>query len=518
MDSSHLVLRFAKRFFAGTVLSRISGATRDIAMAVCFGSSPEIGAFMVAYRFAYLFRRLFGDGSLQAGFVPHFSTLPVKNALYFYRDCVFSLSFLLFLFIIVLEGVLWGISYFLNPDWNEIVFLSMRMLPGLLFICLYALNSAFLQTQKRYFLSGLAPVFFNLCWIAVALLSARLPTKEATHVLSFGITIAFLLQWAVTLIQTNRLNSLAWGEWLRPQLFSIDLKKMIKPISLGVLGVGANQLNSAFDAIFARLSDLSGPAYLWYAIRIEQLPLALFGIALSGALLPPLSRAMAEGALDRYAELLHKALRHSAILVVPCAFGLLAIGGPGLNLLYGHGDFTSADVRQTLYCLWGYSLGLLPSVMILLLASGFYAKKSYTTPTIASLTSVAFHIMLNSVLVFGFGLGAFSIAISTSLAAFVNCTILVYFSKVYISQFWRFLARLLFCGAFAALTTISLGYTLLKETSFSGGEFPRSMMEQIAYFLFSSGFFLSAFLGAIFVLRKQLFEGREDLTHTETGK
>lgn len=499
MDSSLLVIRFAKRFFAGTVLSRISGALRDVAMAVYFGSGPEIAAFMVAYRFANLFRRLFGEGSLQAGFIPHFSSMQGKPALYFYRDCAFSLTALLLLVVSFLEGVLWGISCFLETEWREIVFLTMRMLPGLLFICLYALNSAFLQAEKKYFLSGFAPVLFNCCWIAFALLASSFPMHEAMQFLSFGVTVAFALQWAITATQVRKMISLSWKEWFRPQLFSDDLKKMVRPITLGIIGVGATQLNSALDAIFSRLSDLSGPAYLWYAIRIEQLPLALFGIALSGALLPSLSRAMAEGAIDRYKELLHKGLRHSAILLVPCTFGLFALGGPGLNLLYGHGDFSSADIRATLHCLWGYGIGLLPSVMTLLLATGSYAQKSYATPTVASVIAIVFHVLCNTALVFGFHLGAFSIAVSTSLAAFVNCGILVYYCKVDVfSQIWGFFATACFCGGIALVMTFYVGYVFLGDVTLSGGPFPRSVFAQCIQFLGMGTVFMAVFLGACY--------------------
>jgi putative peptidoglycan lipid II flippase len=405
----------------------------------------------------------------------------------------------LILVIVILESILWGISHFLNADWKEIAFLSMRMLPGLLFICLYALNSAFLQTQKKYFLSGFAPVLFNLSWILIAFLVCQKPIQEATEMLSFGITFAFFLQWLATFLQTHRLNAISWSEWFRPHFFSVDLKKMLKPISFGVIGVGATQLNSALDAIFARFSDLSGPAYLWYAIRIEQLPLALFGIALSGALLPPLSRAMQEGAMNRYQDLLYKALRYSALLIVPCAFGLFALGGPGINLLYGHGDFTTSDVRQTFYCLWAYGLGLLPSVMILLLATGFYAKKSYAIPTYASLVSVVFHIGLNSLFVFCFDFGAFSIALSTSCAAFLNCSILMFFSQAHVvSEFWRFLIKIILCGIFATVTTIFLGATGFGDVTFTTLDFSRSFSTQFIQLLGMGFWFAATYIGCIY--------------------
>lgn len=512
MDTSQVVLRFAKRFFAGTVLSRISGAARDIVMAFCFGSAPEIGAFMVAYRLANLFRRLFGEGSLQAGFIPHFSLFQGKQSFLFYRDCSFSLLFLLLFVVAIAEGFLWGFSPLLSQDWKEIISLCMRMVPGLVFICLYALNCAFLQAQKKYFISGFAPVLFNVGWVISAFLVHHLPLPDAVRLLSIGITCSFALQWMMTALQVGRLIPLSWGEWFRPSLFSLDWKKMMKPMTLGVMGVGAMQVNSALDAIFSRMADLSGPAYLWYAIRVQQLPLALFGIALSGALLPSLSRAVSEGAMDRYQSLLEKAIRHSAALMIPCTFGLLALGGAGLNLLYGHGDFLSSDVQQTLYCLWGYGIGLLPSVMILLIATGFYAQKSYVIPMIASVYSVFFHVSCNLFLVFCLHLGAFSIALSTSMAALMNCVILARFlrSRLRIcvfSHFWGFFWRLTLCGVVAAVTTLYFGYIIFHEGPFANGDYNRSLSMQCFQIAGMGTLFITVFVASAYRMQiKELFD------------
>lgn len=525
MDTSFSILRFAKRFFAGTMLSRMSGALRDVVMAFCFGSAPEVGAFMVAYRLANLFRRLFGEGSLQSGFVPHFASLhsqDPKKALFFYRDTVFSLLLMLFAGVVIIETVLWGISSFFSWDWAGIISLSMKMVPGLVFICLYALNSAYLQYQKKYFVSAAAPVMFNVFWMAAAFLCYRMPAWEAMQFLSFGISCAFAMQWAMTAVQVRKSMDLSWKEWAGPRLFSPDWKQMMKPLSFAVIGVGAMQINSALDAIFSRISDLSGPAYLWYAIRIEQLPLALFGIALSGALLPPLSRAITEGALDRYGSLLTGAIRHSAALLVPCTFGLFSLGGAGLNLLYGHGDFTSQDVQQTMYCLWGYGIGLLPSVFVLLAATGFYAQKSYVIPMIASIASVIFHISMNALLIFAFGWGSFSIAVSTSAASVLNSLILLYFVKkrfglsVFI-RFWGFFGRLVFSSGAAAAAALFFGFVFFNDPTIVGGLFIRSFATQCMQLMSMSAVFLGIFFAFAYRLGiRELFDffKRNEISHS----
>lgn len=189
MESESSILAFAKRFFAGTLLSRVSGGIRDVVMAICFGGCPEIGAFMVAYRLTNLFRRLLGEGNLASGFVPHFESLQredPKRALQFYRDSAFSFLAILIASVLILEGVLWGLLFFVSPDWSEIIFLAMWMAPGLIFICLYALNGAFLQCQRSFFVFAAAPVFFNFCWIAMALLFHPLPYVQAVRLLAMG--------------------------------------------------------------------------------------------------------------------------------------------------------------------------------------------------------------------------------------------------------------------------------------------------------------------------------------------
>ena len=186
-DTPQTVARSSFSFLSGTFLSRLSGLGRDTTMAIAFGSHPAIAAFMVAFRFANLLRRLFGEGALSSGFIPHFEELRAsssKNASKFVRDLFFSLSLFLILLIGGLEILLWGVSKWahLNPDNAEIIQLTMWMLPGALFICLFGLCSGLLQCERRFFLTGFAPAAINAVWIGAALL-----LKEKTLPLPFSL-------------------------------------------------------------------------------------------------------------------------------------------------------------------------------------------------------------------------------------------------------------------------------------------------------------------------------------------
>ncbi|HAB98973.1 MAG TPA: murein biosynthesis integral membrane protein MurJ [Parachlamydiales bacterium] len=416
MDTVHTILRSAKYFFCATFLSRVSGFCRDMAMAFCFGGSAEVAGFLVAFRLANLFRRLLGEGNLQAGFVPQFESFRQESfakAVHFYREAALFLTLVSSVVVIGSEGILWLVFGALSPSWQEIARLTMWMLPGLLFICLSGLNQALLQSQKKYFWPALTPIVFNGVWILAAMVSQNMLT------LSIWVTVGCALQWMISSLQVKReFSSL---EKQKRQWFSLSCRELIRLMTLGLLGIAAVQINSALDAIFARIADLSGPVYLWYAIRVQQLPLALFGLALSGAVLPPLSRAIRSGDRTRFYEFLHSSLRRSAVLIIPSAFGLVALGGAGLNVLYGHGHFHLQEVQNTMVCLWAYALGLAPSVGVLLLSQAFYAQKMYWVPARASLYAVGLNIFLNAVFVFGFGWGAASIALATSLSSLLNC-------------------------------------------------------------------------------------------------
>jgi putative peptidoglycan lipid II flippase len=490
-----------------------------MAMAFAFGSSPALAAFMVAFRFANVTRRLFGEGNLAAGFVPHFEearTVSAQHAARFFRDLFASLACVLLVTLGLIDlGLLvfWkGAS--LSPDNAHIVHLTLLMLPGVLFICLFGLTSALLQCQKHYFLTGFAPIGFNCVWIAAALWLKNRPMGEASVSLAVAIVFAFGAQLFVTLPHTFAFlkKQLTWRECGAARLFSPELKRVVQPLLLGAIGVGAVQINSALDALFARFASLEGPAYLWYAIRIEQLPLALFGIALSSALLPSLSRALGNREPERFAELMRFALRRSYSLILPCSAGLFVLGASGLNFLYGRGGFSEEATYQTLLCLWGYALGLIPSVFTLFFASAFYALKDYRTPTTACILSVVCNISLNALFVFVFHWGAFSIAVATSLAAACNALYLSSQLKRSAGCFYDAAVRRTFfkvslAALLASLATLPIGHlafgdpTLIILLGRENIAFSRHFLHQLLHIMTLGLTFLVTFFASAWLMK-----------------
>lgn len=524
-DSHKSLFRSARHFFSGTMISRITGMGRDIAIAYAFGTQNPLAAFMIAFRFAHLIRRLLGEGAMQTAFIPHFEELRQANpqkAFAFFINLSASVAALLLLLIpvtmLALKGwMAWGN---LNPDNQEIVQLTSLMFPSLFFICLYGLNSSLLQCEKQYFVSGVAPALFNIIWIAGIFVCSAYPSDEAMVLLSYFIIAAamgqwlFTLPWTLRILKQNHLQSF----WQSLDFRSADLKTLSGPLLVGILGVSAAQINNFLDALFARYASLEGPAYLWYAIRLQQLPLALFGIALSGALLPPLSRALRAGQTDQFISFFDAAARKTVLLMIPITVAIALFGDTAINALYGRGHFTDESTRMTALCLWGYGLGLIPMALVLLMAPAFYAKKNYKTPTRASLAAMGINCVLNGLCVGWFEMGAFSVALATSVSAWINCALLWKTLKTTIpSPFqWRFttlIADVLGASLIGAAIVLAVDHFFFRtNTAFEimrgiAPIYSRNFAEQWGRLLIESGFFFfsTAAILAKKHLRKEVF-------------
>lgn len=428
-DTIQSIFSSARQFLSGTLFSRVTGFLRDVATAYAFGASASVAAFMVAFRFSHLLRRILGEGALQGAFTPKFEELRRENpqkAKQFYRDLNALLSLGLIL-IITLSMFFLGGWYFLgdlSPGNAEIAQLTLLLMPGLFFICLYGLNAALLQCEKKYLLASAVPSLLNLGWILGVFLLSSLPASQAMPWLALFVVAATALQWGATVPSCRDIA----GPLTLTFQDTAAVRSLLKPLFLSTIGVAAAQINSALDAVFARYADLEGPAFLWYAIRLQQLPLALFGIAIASAILPPLSRAAREGDKARFDHFSSYARNMTLLLMVPITLGIFLFGGWAVKLIYQHGDFGPFAAQMTLECLQGYAIGLIPMALVICKVQGEYAQGNYAGPMKASLASIGCNVLLSSWFVFGLGWGAVSIAIATGLSAWVNWGVLHFFT------------------------------------------------------------------------------------------
>ena len=438
-DSVSSIKRSALRFFSGTALSRVTGMVRDMVLAFAFGTHEALAALFVAIRLSSTCRRLFGEGALQSAFIPFFEELRKESserAFHFFRDLTYLMGLFLTGFVILSIAALQVSFYFIDwsPGNREIIHLMILLMPSLFFICLFGLNISLLQCQKKYFTAGIAPAYFNLIIAFGAFFmhitrSQNANPQDAMPYVALLMVLGYIVQWLVSFLPALKIlrQIIQDGIFRCIQVVSQDIKGFGKPIALGMLGAGASQINNAIDSIFARAADPEGPAQLWYSMRIQQLPLALFGIALSGALLPPLSRAIQAGRKEEYLGFLDFALRRVGALLIPCTLALYAMGTALINLIYGRGDFQAHSVLTTTGCLHGYAFGLLPMGLVIVLAPAFYANKDYATPARGAFLALFSNVFLDAFMVYVLGWKAVSVAVATSISSWINVFYLWYY-------------------------------------------------------------------------------------------
>lgn len=512
VDSVTSIKRSGLFFFSGTMLSRIFGLLRDISLAYCFGNSADLSSFFIAMRLTYLLRRIFGEGALQSSFIPIFEEIKKENtqkAFSFFKNL--TIVWIVLLTSVVCLGMFFIHTLcenaFFSNDICHILRLISLMLPSLIPICLFGLNISLLQSEKSYFLPGVAPIFFNICLIASAFLYRFCSQNGSeTTYLAYGVVLGCFLQYLVTLIPTFFLTK----NVLQENFFSLSdfclkhVKKLLIPLTLSLIGIGASQLNNAIDALFAYNIEGGGPAQLWFSIRFYQLPLALFGIAISNAILPPLCRAFRANDMENFRSFLEHGMRQTVALLLPCTLALLIAAEYTINCFYGHGSFSQTDVIHTAICLQGYILGLIPSGLILIFAPAFYAQKQYNFPIIGATIALILNPIQNGIFVYGLHLGALSITIATSISSLLNCLYLYKMlgKKISLSEEGKkeLQKTVLICIAAAIVTYALCSYLFTSPILFSAGsnQLSQDFRQQVAQLSICLSIFASVTLGGAY--------------------
>src|SRR5579875_2531973 len=313
-----------------TLASRVMGFARDMLFAAFLGTSGIADAFFVAQKLPNLFRRLFGEGAFNAAFVPEFAGMLAAEgpatARQFAAEAFAVMTFWLGLLTILGEVFMPQLMLVLAPGFSVIpakfalaVTLSRITFPYLILICLAALVSGVLNGLDRFTAASASYVLFNVISIAFMLgLAPYVPTIG--HALSWGVTASGVVQLGLLLIAVRRA-----GLGLRMPLprMTPQMRLLLRRMAPGLVGAGVTQLNLAVDVIIASLLPAGTVSVLYYADRVQQLPLGVIGTAVGTALLPMLSRQVRAGEAEASVGTLNRALEYALALTVPAALALI---------------------------------------------------------------------------------------------------------------------------------------------------------------------------------------------------
>ena len=413
--------------------SRILGLVRETVFAGLFGAGNDYDAFVVAFRIPNLLRDLFGEGALSAAFVTVFSLYDsrrgpeetsrlARNVLTFFA---IALSLISGLGMLAADGIV----FLLAPDFAQIpgksaltVLLTRVMLPFLVCISLSAVVMGMLNTKGKFFVPALASSFFNLGSIIGGVsLAWLLPRHGQPAILGMAIGTLFggLLQLAIQLPTLHRS-----GFRYRPVMDLADpgLRRILRLMVPATIGLSATQLNIFINTSFATSCGEGAVSWLNYAFRLMQLPIGLFGVALSIAMMPMLSKQAAAKDLAAMRQTLVSALILVLALTAPATAGLMLLDRPIIALIFQHGAFTAADTAATATALSLYAVGLFAYASNKVLVPAFYAIDRARYPVIASFAAVGLNLVFIQLTIDRFQ--HLAIALSTSLTMLLNCLLL----------------------------------------------------------------------------------------------
>lgn len=413
-----------------TMASRVLGFVRDILIAAVLGTGPVADAFFVALRLPNLFRRLFGEGAFNAAFVPSISTIlhqeGLEAATGFAEEATAVMAFWLGGITILGEIFMPWVLYVLAPGFAGnggkfalAVALTRIMFPYLFFVCLTALFSGVLNAMSYFAAAAAAPLLFNLISIAFMLLLSPY-TPNPGYALAWGVTVSGVAQLALVVWAIRR----AGMRFTLPRLrFTPRIRTLFKRMAPALVGAGVTQLNVSIDIIIGTLLPAGSVSILYYADRVNQLPLGVIGTAAGTALLPAITRHIARGETGEANTALNRGLESVLMLTLPAAIGLAVASKAVMDVLFVRGAFTEHNAILAGHSLAAFALGLPVFALIKIFTPGFYSRGDTVTPLKIGVAAVLLNLGLN--LLFMHKLQAVGPALATSLSSAFNATLLV---------------------------------------------------------------------------------------------
>ncbi|MGO8921930.1 MAG: murein biosynthesis integral membrane protein MurJ [Xanthobacteraceae bacterium] len=415
-----------------TLLSRLTGFLRDIMLAAIIGAGPVADAFFVAFRLPNHFRAIFAEGAFNSAFIPAYARVRTEQgagAAEQFGDRIFTLLFASQIVLVALALVftpqaieLLAPGFSRDPQQFALaVSLTRITFPYLLLITLVTLWSGILNALHRFAAAAAAPILLNVTMMATLALAYWFPS--AGYAAAWGVLISGVLQALLvggdtffTGVMTS-FRALRWDK---------DVQRFFKALLPATLGSAGTQLALFADTIIASFLSAGAISALYYADRIDQLPIGVIGIAVGTVLVPEMTHRLASGDEVGAQAAQNRAIEFALLLALPCVVAFLVVPGLIMRALFVRGAFTAADAHAAALTLMAYTVGLIPFILIRSVVAPFLARGDTATPVKAALIGTAVNIVCKVALMFS--LAQVGLALATSIGAWLNFILVLYFA------------------------------------------------------------------------------------------
>src|SRR5277367_6387827 len=415
-----------------TLLSRLTGFARDIMLAAILGAGPVADAFFVAFRLPNHFRAIFAEGAFNAAFIPAYARIRTQggaSSASLFGDRIFTL-------LIVTQIVLLALALLFTPQAIDLlapgfsrepgqftlaVNLTRITFPYLLLITLVTLWGGILNAMQRFAAASAAPILLNLSMMATLGLAAFFP--GAGYAAAWGVLISGVLQAALV-------GGDAWRAGVMTSFHALtwddDVRRFFKALVPATVGSAGTQLALFADTIIASFLATGAISALYYADRIDQMPIGVIGIAVGTVLLPEMTHRIAAGDDAGARSAQNRAIEFALLLAIPCIGAFLVVPDVIMRGLFTRGRFTAGDAHAAAVTLMAYTGGLIPFVLIRSVVAPFLARGDTFTPMKAALIGTAVNIAFKVALMGS--LAQVGLALATAIGAWINFVLVLYWA------------------------------------------------------------------------------------------
>lgn len=425
------LLKSSTAFSFMTFISRIFGFIRDMVIAYFFGASHGLDAFILAFKIPNMMRRLFAEGAFSQAFVPIISEYKAKNSQEEVRSFIDNVAGCLFIVLVIVTflGIIFapfiikafapgfdsnGVRVILAIDMLKITF------PYMLLISLTAFLSGILNSYGKFAAPAFTPVFLNLSMIIAAIFFSE-KFAQPEMVLAWGIIFGGIIQLLFQIPFLMKINLIP-----KPKInFNHPgVRRIMILMGPALLGAAVSQINSIIDTLFASFLQAGSISWLYFADRLMEFPLGIFGVGFATVVLPSLSREFTLTSKEKFSEILDWGIRWVLLTSVPAVAGLYFLAGPLIVTLFKSGKFSINDVMMSKNCLMAYSLAVVGIMLAKVFSCAFYARQDIKTPVKIAVFVIICNIVLNAILIGT--LQHVGLALSTSISSSINACMLFF--------------------------------------------------------------------------------------------
>src|SRR5579864_741727 len=415
-----------------TLLSRLTGFARDIMLAAILGAGPAADAFFVALRLPNHFRAIFAEGAFNAAFVPAYAHVygeRGEGSASLFANRIFTLLFVSQLVLLVVAWLFMPQAMsLLAPGFTDdaeqrklAIELTRITFPYLLLITLVTLYGGILNVMHRFASAAAASILLNISMMATLAVAVFFPTPG--HAAAWGVLISGFLQY---FLLAGDLATHGGLPRFAPLKLDEDVRAFFRALGPATVGSMGTQVALFADTIIATFLPAGALSALYYADRLNQLPIGVIGIAIGTVLLPEMSRRITADDHTGAMAAQRRAFDFTLLFAVPFVAAFLAVPDVITRAMFARGAFTKTDAAAAGATLAAYAVGLIPFVLIRSAVATFYARKDTATPVKASLTGLAVNVALKIALVGS--LAQVGLAFATAVGAWINLSLVIVFA------------------------------------------------------------------------------------------